>query len=90
MKKRVHVYYTGIVQGVGFRFTTESIASSLDVTGWVKNLADERVEVIAEADEAVLKEFLERIFDSFSRYIRDVEMDWLEATGEFKDFGIKF
>ncbi len=88
MKKQVHVYYTGRVQGVGFRFTAESIACDLGVTGWVKNLSDGRVEVVAEAEEDVLKEFLEKISAYFSCYIRDVNIQWLEATGEFNDFGI--
>jgi acylphosphatase len=90
MKKQVHVYYSGRVQGVGFRFTTEDIAVDLGVCGWVKNLRDGRVEVVAEAEEGALKEFLERIYSSFSRYIRDVDTEWLDASGEFKDFGIHF
>ena len=56
MKKRLHIYYTGRVQGVGFRFTTEDIASELGVCGWVKNLGDGRVEVVVEAEEELLKE----------------------------------
>ena len=90
MKKQVHVYYSGRVQGVGFRFTAESIANDLGVTGWVKNLPDGRVELVAEAKEDVLKELLEKISAFFSRYIRDADVQWLEATGEFKDFGIDF
>lgn len=90
MKKRIHAYYTGRVQGVGFRFSTEDIARRLEVYGWVKNLRDGRVELVAEAEEKNLKEFLSKIHQYFSRYIQDVDIDWQEATGEFKDFGIKF
>ena len=90
MKKRLHIYYTGRVQGVGFRFTTEDIASELGVCGWVKNLGDGRVEVVVEAKEELLKEFLERIKKYFAQYIRDLDVEWKEATGEFKDFAIKF
>ncbi len=90
MKRQVHVYYIGRVHGVGFRFTAESIANDLGVDGWVKNLSDGRVEVAAEGDESVLEDFLERISSAFSRYIRDVKIDWFQATGEFKGFSVKF
>jgi acylphosphatase len=90
MKRQVHVYYSGRVQGVGFRFTAENIANDLEVGGWVKNLLDGRVEVVAEAEENVLKDFLERVNKYFSRYIQDADVEWQEAAGEFKDFGIRF
>ena len=90
MKKQIHVYYSGRVQGVGFRFTAEDIANDLEICGWVKNLRDGRVEVVAESEEEVLKNFLSRINQYFSRYIQDVDTQWLPATGEFKDFGIEF
>jgi len=90
MKKQIQVYYSGRVQGVGFRFTAEDIACDLGVAGWVRNLGDGRVKLVAEAEEDILKEFLERINQYFSHYIQDVEIDWQPATGEFKDFGINF
>ncbi len=90
MKKQVHVYYNGRVQGVGFRFTAEDIARDLGVGGWVKNLRNGRVELVAEAEEDLLKEFLARINKYFSRYIQDVDIKWFPTTDEFKDFGIKF
>ena len=59
------VFYSGRVQGVGFRFTTKQIASGYDVTGWVKNLPDGRVELQAmAADGAELEAFLAAILDS--------------------------
>lgn len=90
MVKRLHAYYSGTVQGVGFRFTAESIAKDLGVCGWVKNLRDGRVEIAAEAEEDTLKDFLGRIEQSFSRYIRDTDIKWLDATGEFSEFRIAF
>ncbi|MCM8795836.1 MAG: acylphosphatase [Candidatus Omnitrophica bacterium] len=90
MKRQIHVYYTGRVQGVGFRFTTEEIARDLEVYGWVRNLRDGRVELVAEAEEEVLKNFLARIKQYFSHYIQDVDIDWLAASGEFKEFRVKF
>jgi len=90
MKKQVHVFYSGRVQGVGFRFTTVEIARDLNVVGWVRNLRDGKVEVVAEAEESTLKDFLEKINQSFARYVQDTDIDWQEAGGKFKDFGIEF
>ena len=90
MNKQVHIYYSGAVQGVGFRFAVESAASSLGLTGWVKNLRDGRVEVIAEGSEAALNEFLNKIKKRMQRYISDADISWQEATDEFKEFEVAF
>jgi len=90
MKKQVHVYYIGTVQGVGFRFTAVSVANDLGIGGWVRNLDSGKVEVVAEAEEDTLKNFLAEINRIFSRYIHDVDINWLDATDRFKDFGVKF
>jgi len=88
--KRVHVIYSGRVQGVGFRFTAEAIARKFKVNGWVSNLRDGRVEVVAEGEETALKDFLGRIAEEMAHYIVDTEISWKQSTGEFKSFGIKF
>ena len=90
MKKRIHVYYSGRVQGVGFRFTTEDLAGNLGVTGWVKNLANARVELVAEAEESVLNDFLSGIRKYFREFIQNEDIEWQEPTGEFREFGIRF
>ena len=90
MHKRIHVFYSGRVQGVGFRFTAQDIARDLGVTGWVRNLSDGRVEAIAEAEETVLNDFLARIKQYFHNYIRSVDIQWEEPSGEFTGFGIRF
>ncbi len=89
-KKRIHIFYSGRVQGVGFRFTAEDFALNLGLMGWVKNLPDGRVEIECEGEEEKLKKFLENIKDYFSRYIRDIDLEWSEAAGEYKDFEIRF
>jgi acylphosphatase len=91
MKKQLHVFYSGRVQGVGFRFTAEDVALGLEVTGWVKNLPDSRVEVVAEADEKILQQYLEQVRNSFlKKYITKEDVSWSEATGKYSDFQIRF
>jgi len=97
MKKQLHLYYSGKVQGIGFRYTVQDIASQQKVCGWVKNLSDGRVEVLAEAEEDTLGVFLEQVNQHFSRYIKEVHVEWQPAClpagrqgGEFRDFQVTF
>ena len=55
------IFYEGNVQGVGFRYSVRQIAKGFDVTGWVKNLPDGRVELQANAEPSELAAFLEAI-----------------------------
>ena len=90
MKKRLHVLFSGIVQGVGFRYTVERMARRQPVTGYVKNLPNGKVELVAEGEEKNLGEFLKEIRGAFPGHIHDVDSNWGEATGEFERFGVKF
>jgi acylphosphatase len=65
------VYYSGRVQGVGFRFTTEHLARGFDVAGTVRNLPDGRVELLVEGEPVEIDGFLEAVRDAMGRYIRD-------------------
>ncbi len=89
MKKRVHVYYSGMVQGVGFRYTAERFARSHNISGWVSNLDDGRVELIAEGDDSDIDEFLSRIKVALGSYIRDYDIEWQVPIGEFNYFNIR-
>lgn len=60
----IQVFYEGNVQGVGFRWTVRNIAKGFDVTGWVRNLVDGRVEMQANGDENELRAFLDAINQS--------------------------
>jgi len=91
MNKRVHLVYSGRVQGVGFRLTAEELARSLGVVGWIKNLRDGRVELMAEGDESVLAKFLDQLRTGPMRnFIKQVDITWGEWTGEFEEFQIRY
>ena len=84
------VLFAGSVQGVGFRYTTERVARRLPVSGYVRNLPDGRVEVVAEGSGGDLAAFLAALEDAMSGYIRDRQVAEGPGTGEFAGFTIRF
>ncbi len=88
-RQRLHILYTGRVQGVGFRYTTKTVACGFDVTGEVRNLSDGRVELVAEGARPELEEFQKAIQDSeVGRFVRQEEVAWSAAKNEFRGFEI--
>ncbi len=59
-----HLFYEGRVQGVGFRYTVRHLATGFDVSGWIRNLPDGRVEMLAVGFPDEVTEFLEAIRSS--------------------------
>ncbi|MFP3938262.1 MAG: acylphosphatase [Phycisphaerae bacterium] len=84
------VYFSGTVQGVGFRFTTVRVAGGYDVTGTVRNLPDGRVEVVAEGETEEIDRFLEDLTRRMGRYIRRRDEQTAEPTGKYRDFSVSF
>jgi len=80
---RYTVHFSGRVQGVGFRFTTERIASRHAVAGYVQNLPDGRVRLVAEGDEPSVSAFVEDVRAQMARYIENTDIATAQATGEF-------
>ena len=87
---RVEIFYTGTVQGVGFRYTVRRIAGQLDVTGFVRNLRDGRVQLVVEGLQTEIDRLLEAVNDTFGGYIHHQEKQQLMASGEFASFDIRF
>ena len=88
-RQRLHVFYSGSVQGVGFRYTVKSLARGFEITGAVRNLADGRVELVAEGTRSELEEFRRAILDSeLGHFVRREELNWTEAKNEFRGFEI--
>ena len=86
---RVHVHYSGRVQGVGFRYTVRSLVPGYDVLGTIRNLPDGRVELVAEGERAELEEFLQAVRDSgLRRNIQDEDIVWEEEQDKFRGFEI--
>lgn len=91
MKKRMHLIIKGRVQGVGYRFTTRTKAKILGLTGWVKNLPDETVEILAEGEESSLQKLLTWCYKGPSlSYVIDIEEKWKKNKDEFTTFSIKY
>ena len=88
-RRRLTVHYSGRVQGVGFRYTTKTVAAGFDVRGRVRNLPDGRVELVVEGEAAELEEFRAAIRDAgLAGFIRDEQVSWSDATNEFRGFEI--
>jgi acylphosphatase len=88
-RSRMRILYSGQVQGIGFRYTAKSVATGFMVTGTVRNLTGGRVELIAEGHREELSAFRQAIRESgMEHFIRDEEVSWSDAAGEFRGFEI--
>jgi acylphosphatase len=88
-QKQVHLVVQGRVQGVYFRASTQQEAQRLGVRGWVKNRPDGSVEILAQASESTLKEFVAWAHRGPSAARVDhVAIKWDDATGHFDLFEV--
>lgn len=83
------VYFTGHVQGVGFRFTTLQVAKEFEVTGRVSNLADGRVHLEVEGNPREVNAFLASLEERMHGYIRKVERSATQGPAHYQDFRIQ-
>lgn len=83
------IYYSGRVQGVGFRYTVRSLAGRFDVTGFVRNLPDGRVHLVVEGAADEVAAFLDAIKTEMAHYIANAQEIVRPATGRFPLFEIR-
>ena len=87
--ERRDVYYSGHVQGVGFRYNAQRIATGFDVTGYVQNLSDGRVRLVVEGKPGEIGSLMRSIEDSMRSNIDNVESSSDDYVGEFEGFSIR-
>lgn len=91
MAAQLHVHISGRVQGVGFRDATARRASKREITGWVRNLPDGRVEAVFQGERSVLEDMLTwcRKGPALAE-VDDVDARWEDADGAYGNFRIAF
>jgi acylphosphatase len=88
---RLHIHVSGDVQGVFFRAGAQSEARRLGLSGYARNMDDGSVEVLAEGAKSALDELLEWCHKGpAGASVSEVKFEWMEATGEFKGFRIRY
>ena len=82
MKVRKHIFFSGRVQGVGFRYTAAYLARSMDLTGWVKNLWDGRVEMEVQGRPEAIDRLLSELRNQRCIVIEDIEIQEIPVIEE--------
>ena len=84
------VFYSGMVQGVGFRYTILRFAKEMGIKGWVRNLEDGRVQILAQGPSEEVEAFLKQVDQHFVVNITKKEQTDRNPQRHFKDFQITF
>jgi acylphosphatase len=89
MERRAHILVSGNVQGVFFRSFTKRFAKQLGLKGWVRNLADGRVEIKVEGENSDIQKLIKHVRNGpKSSEVTRVDIQWEECSGEYEDFRI--
>lgn len=87
---RAHLLITGIVQGVGYRWSCQRAAQGIGVTGWVRNLPDGRVEAVAQGTREQVEQLIKWCYRGPEEArVSDIAVAYEEAAETFPDFGIR-
>ena len=90
-QKRVHVFVTGRVQGVFFRQATKVIAIKNNVTGWVRNLDDGRVEILIEGENKSVDSVIEWCnYGPANSRVDNIEVNYEDHSGKFESFEVRY
>lgn len=87
---RARIIFSGTVQGVGFRFMVQRYALNLDLKGWVKNLPNGSVEILAEGPREKIEKLCRHVEEYFKGYIRNRDIQFSPALEVFEDFRIAY
>lgn len=88
-QKSVHILVEGRVQGVGFRYFVKQTAENFHLTGWVRNLQDDKVEILAQGEDHKLRTFISTVrLGSRSALVTNLVVKWIEIDVSFDHFSI--
>jgi acylphosphatase len=88
---KARIIVQGFVQGVGYRFFVVQQAQLHHMRGYVRNLSSGHVEVVAEGEEGILKDFIKRLtIGPSSAHITTVDVTWFEKEDGFTDFTVTY
>jgi acylphosphatase len=91
MKSRAHIFVSGVVQGVYYRDFTRSHATAMELTGWVRNVPDGRVETVVEGESEKIDHLVQRLRSGPpSSRVDDVQVSQERYLCEFTDFQIRY
>ncbi|MCP4082453.1 MAG: acylphosphatase [Planctomycetaceae bacterium] len=88
MLERWYVFFTGQVQGVGFRYTAIQCSKQHPITGWIQNLSDGRVQLLAEGKPRELQIFVDELCLATHGNVNGLEIQREQPSGEFHDFRV--
>lgn len=90
MQVAAHIVVRGVVQGVGFRYFAFRVAARLGVCGWVRNLHNGDVEILAEGERSLLEELIKDVkIGPRSAHVKDLTIEWQNYTGTYSSFEIR-
>jgi len=88
-KARAHIFVSGRVQGVGFRWSVLNKARQFGIKGWVRNLPDGRVEAVFEGNKEIVEKIISWTKEGpYFAKVEKVDVQWENYTGEFEDFTV--